>query len=55
MESTAKGAGARAAGRRLPTGRLEAFSDGVLATAISLLVLEIEVPPAARHRPRRAA
>ena len=32
------------AGTLLPKNRLEAFSDGVLAIVITILVLELEIP-----------
>ncbi len=37
------------------TARVEAFSDGVFAIAITLLILEIRVPPTAQHDGLRTA
>lgn len=33
-----------------PTNRVEAFSDGVFAIAITLLILEIKAPESARNQ-----
>ena len=37
------------------TARIEAFSDGVFAIAITLLILEIQVPPQTPHGGLRLA
>lgn len=42
--------GAEATGQGMSTGRLEAFSDGVLAIVITLLILDIRVPADAHGR-----
>ena len=39
----------------MPTNRLEAFSDGVIAIIITIMVLELKVPHAVEHAPHTAA